>query len=150
ADFRRCGSPQERPRQDPARPPAGGMDGAHEGVRMSTHPPRLQWLITTHMLSCPAKSDVSDFARLIAAEVGEGRLQVKAGHPITPRLALLLQRLGLLDRPLARAMTAERRSNFGIEIGTLFAAIAFAFASVATLHAEDVWRHGTLVPKGDA
>jgi hypothetical protein len=31
----------------------------------------------------PAKSDVSDFARLIAAEVGQGRLRVKAGHPVT-------------------------------------------------------------------
>src|SRR5882672_6595597 len=30
------------------------------------------------------KSDVSDFARLIAAEVGQGRLRVKAGHPVTP------------------------------------------------------------------
>jgi len=30
------------------------------------------------------KSDVSDFARLIAAEVGQGRLRVKAGHPVNP------------------------------------------------------------------
>jgi NitT/TauT family transport system substrate-binding protein len=31
------------------------------------------------------------------------------------------------------------------------AAVAFAFTStVTTLHAEDLWRHGTLVPKGDA
>ena len=30
------------------------------------------------VLSCPAKSDVSDFARLIAAEVGQGRLRVKS------------------------------------------------------------------------
>src|SRR5260221_2411822 len=29
------------------------------------------------------KSDVSDFARSIAAEVGQGRLRVKAGHPVT-------------------------------------------------------------------
>jgi hypothetical protein len=34
-------------------------------------------------LSCSAKSDVSDFARL-KAEVGQGRLRVKAGHPVTP------------------------------------------------------------------
>ena len=32
----------------------------------------------------PAKSDVSDFARFIAAEVGQGRLRVKAGHAVTP------------------------------------------------------------------
>jgi len=30
------------------------------------------------------KSDVSDFARLIAAEVGQGRLPVKAAHPVSP------------------------------------------------------------------
>ncbi len=47
-------------------------------------------------------------------------------------------------------MTAERWSNFVIEIGTLLAAIAFAFVSATTLYAEDLWRHGTLVPKGDA
>src|SRR5712671_7166735 len=41
-------------------------------------------LETITSMSCPAKSDVSDFARLIAAEVGQGRLRVKAGHPITP------------------------------------------------------------------
>src|SRR5260370_18052123 len=29
-------------------------------------------------VSCPAKSDVSDFARLIAAEVGQGRLRLKS------------------------------------------------------------------------
>jgi hypothetical protein len=28
------------------------------------------------------KSDVSDFACLIATEVGQGRLRVKAGHPV--------------------------------------------------------------------
>jgi NitT/TauT family transport system substrate-binding protein len=37
-----------------------------------------------------------------------------------------------------------------ITIGGLFAAIAFALISATTLHAEDAWRHGTLVPKGDA
>src|SRR5258708_18711275 len=69
-DFHRCGASQERPRQSVARPPAGGLDRAHEGVRMS--------------------------------------------------------------------------------IGSVFAAIAFAFVSATSLHAEDLWRHGTLVPKGDA
>jgi NitT/TauT family transport system substrate-binding protein len=47
-------------------------------------------------------------------------------------------------------MTVERSSNFAIEIGTLLAAFVFAFVSATTLHAEDLWRHGTLVPKGDA
>jgi NitT/TauT family transport system substrate-binding protein len=47
-------------------------------------------------------------------------------------------------------MTAERWSNFGIQIGTLLAVIPLAFISATTIHAEDVWRHGTLVPKGDA
>jgi NitT/TauT family transport system substrate-binding protein len=38
-----------------------------------------------------------------------------------------------------------------IRIRGLLAAVAFAFTSTATaLHAEDLWRHGTLVPKGDA
>jgi NitT/TauT family transport system substrate-binding protein len=37
-----------------------------------------------------------------------------------------------------------------IRIGGLLAAVAFAFTSTRTLHAEDLWRHGTLVPKGDA
>jgi hypothetical protein len=32
----------------------------------------------------PGPSDVSDFARLIAAEVGQGRSRVKAGHPVPP------------------------------------------------------------------
>jgi NitT/TauT family transport system substrate-binding protein len=35
-----------------------------------------------------------------------------------------------------------------IRIGSLLAAMAFT--STTTLHAEDLWRHGTLVPKGDA
>jgi NitT/TauT family transport system substrate-binding protein len=35
-----------------------------------------------------------------------------------------------------------------IRIGGLLAAVAFT--STTTLHAEDLWRHGTLVPKGDA
>src|SRR5260370_28085286 len=69
-DFHRCGASQERPRQGVARPPAGGLDRAHEGVRMS--------------------------------------------------------------------------------IGSVFAAIAFAFVSATSLHAEDLWPPGTLVPKGDA
>ncbi len=34
-------------------------------------------------------------------------------------------------------------------IGGLLAAVAFALTAT-TLHAEDLWRHGTLVPKGDA
>src|SRR5258708_4198376 len=37
-----------------------------------------------------------------------------------------------------------------MSIGSVFAAIAFAFVSATSLHAEDLWRHGTLVPKGDA
>ena len=32
----------------------------------------------------------------------------------------------------------------------LLASIAFTFAGAAAAHAEDLWRHGTLVPKGDA
>src|SRR5262249_24721370 len=32
----------------------------------------------------------------------------KAGHPVSPRLALLLRFCGLLDRPLSRAMTPLR------------------------------------------
>jgi NitT/TauT family transport system substrate-binding protein len=32
----------------------------------------------------------------------------------------------------------------------LLTSIAFAFAGAAAVHAEDLWRHGTLVPKGDA
>ena len=35
-------------------------------------------------------------------------------------------------------------------IAHLFATIAFACVSTTTLHAEDRWRHGTVVPKGDA
>jgi NitT/TauT family transport system substrate-binding protein len=31
-----------------------------------------------------------------------------------------------------------------------FASLAFAFAGATAAHAEDLWRHGTLVPKGDA
>jgi NitT/TauT family transport system substrate-binding protein len=47
-------------------------------------------------------------------------------------------------------MTVETSSKSAPNIGRLFAAIAFAFASATALHAEDLWRHGTLVPKGDA
>jgi len=47
-------------------------------------------------------------------------------------------------------MTPERSSNLATEIGGLLAAVAFAFVSTTNLHAEDLWRHGTLVPKGDA
>ena len=32
----------------------------------------------------------------------------------------------------------------------LLSLIALAFVSTTTLHAQDLWRHGTLVPKGDA
>jgi hypothetical protein len=51
-------------------------------------------------LSFPAKSDVSDFARLLSAEVGQGRLRVKAKNPVLPGTFR-----ELLDRPLSRAMT---------------------------------------------
>src|SRR5262245_58150746 len=128
ADFHRYGSSQERPRQGPARPPAGGLGRAHQGVGMSVHASTLRGLLPARELSCPAKE----------------------GHPVAPRLANLSRRWGLLDRPLSRAMTAQRSSNSAINIGALFAAIAFAFASATALHAEDLWRHGTLVPKGDA
>jgi crotonobetaine/carnitine-CoA ligase len=37
-------------------------------------------------MSSPAKSDVSDFAHLLSAEVGQGRLRVKAGDPAAPAL----------------------------------------------------------------
>src|SRR5258708_15558128 len=37
-----------------------------------------------------------------------------------------------------------------MSIGSVFAAIAFAFVSATSLHAEDLWRRGPLVPKGDA
>jgi len=55
----------------------------------------------------------------------------------------------LLDCPLSRA-TVERTSKPACSIGSLFTAIVFSLISAATLHAEDLWRHGTLVPKGDA
>jgi NitT/TauT family transport system substrate-binding protein len=47
-------------------------------------------------------------------------------------------------------MTAKRSSNSTIKIGGLLTAIAFSFVSTTPLHAEDPWRQGTLVPKGDA
>ena len=47
-------------------------------------------------------------------------------------------------------MTAKRSPNSTIKIGGLVTAIAFSFVSATPLHAEDLWRHGTLVPKGDA
>ncbi len=47
-------------------------------------------------------------------------------------------------------MTADRSWNFATEICGLVATLAFAFVSATTLQAEDLWRHGTLVPKGDA
>ena len=47
-------------------------------------------------------------------------------------------------------MTGEGSSKSACNIVGLFAAIAFAFVPTTTLHAEDLWRHGTLVPKGDA
>jgi len=43
-----------------------------------------------------------------------------------------------------------RRVTSAINIGGLFSAVALALVSATTLHAEDLWRHGTLVPKGDA
>src|SRR6266849_1304706 len=112
ADFHRCGSSQERPRQGPARPPAGGLDRAHQGVGMSVYSSTLRWLTPPRELSCHAK----------------------AGHPVAPRLAFLSRCWGLLDRPHARAMTVERSSNFTIKIGGFFAAVAFAFVSTTTLH----------------
>src|SRR6266852_7232307 len=84
ADFHRCGASQERPRQSVARPPAGGLDRAHEGVRMSVYQSIL------------------------------------------------------------------RRVTSAINIGGLFSAVALALVSATAIHAEDLWRHGTLVPKGDA
>jgi NitT/TauT family transport system substrate-binding protein len=47
-------------------------------------------------------------------------------------------------------MTVERSSKSAINVGCLFGAIAFAFVAATSVHAEDLWRHGTLVPKGDA
>jgi NitT/TauT family transport system substrate-binding protein len=42
-------------------------------------------------------------------------------------------------------------TKLGVLITTqVLAAAAFAFTSTTPLHAEDLWRHGTLVPKGDA
>ena len=35
-------------------------------------------------------------------------------------------------------------------LGSLFAAMSLAFVFATPIHAEDLWRHGTLVPKGDA
>src|SRR5258708_26975407 len=37
-----------------------------------------------------------------------------------------------------------------MSIGSVFAAIAFAFLLITSASAQDLWRHGTLVPKGDA
>jgi NitT/TauT family transport system substrate-binding protein len=48
------------------------------------------------------------------------------------------------------AYSSKRSSSFTSSISGLFAAIAFAFASTTTPHAENLWRHGTVVPKGDA
>jgi len=47
-------------------------------------------------------------------------------------------------------MTSERWPNLATEIGAFVAAAALALLPTTTLHAEDLWRHGTLVPKGDA
>ncbi len=47
-------------------------------------------------------------------------------------------------------MTLQGFSNCATELSTLLAAIAFVFLSATTSRAEDLWRHGTLVPKGDA
>ena len=74
----------------------------------------------------------------------------KAGHPVTPRFASRLKRWGLLDCTLSRATTVERTSKPACNIGSFFTATVFSLISVPTLHAEDLWRHGTLVPKGDA
>src|SRR5712671_1705736 len=56
ADFHCCGSSQERPRQGPARPPAGGLDRAHEGVCVSVYLSTFRWLTPPRELSCRAKS----------------------------------------------------------------------------------------------
>src|SRR5215472_13068166 len=55
-------------------------------------------------------------------------------------------------RPLAARLD---RTNRGVRVTAhsstrLLFLIALAFVSTTTLHAQDLWRHGTLVPKGDA
>src|SRR5499427_5245568 len=55
-------------------------------------------------------------------------------------------------RPLAGRLDRPHR---GVRVNApsstrLLSLIALAFVSATTLHAQDVWRHGTLVPKGDA
>jgi NitT/TauT family transport system substrate-binding protein len=47
-------------------------------------------------------------------------------------------------------LSIVRRLTSAINISGVFTAFAFALVSTTTLHAEDLWRHGTLVPKGDA
>jgi NitT/TauT family transport system substrate-binding protein len=45
---------------------------------------------------------------------------------------------------------AHEGVGVSVKIAGLLAALASALLSATTLHAEDLWRHGTLVPKGDA
>ena len=54
----------------------------------------------------PAESDISDFAHLQTAEVGQARFWMKAGHPVTPARSEILMVYAsevqwLLDRPLS-------------------------------------------------
>src|SRR6266849_4320725 len=122
ADFHCCGSSQERPRQGPARPPAGGLDRAHAGVCMSRG-----------LLVIPGRAEGASPESIIAGLTGDDAPAFRSSGRMDSGLA------GFRPRP---GMTA-------VFVG-FFASLAFAFMSPTAAHAEDLWRHGTLVPKGDA
>jgi len=59
--------------------------------------------------------------------------------------ARLFRSLGVMDSGLAGSGPGMTRVFI-----SSFASIVFAITGGAAAHAEDLWRHGTLVPKGDA
>src|SRR5260370_9103631 len=147
-DFHRCGASQERPRQGVARPPAGGLDCAHEGVGMSVHASTLRGLLAARKLSCAAKAPLKK-----PQPPPEERALTRASRRMAASQcrASILRDADLRSAPQDEVVNLFKRPwSLTSSISGLFTAIAFAFVSATSLHAEDLWRHGTLVPKGDA
>src|ERR1700730_3769500 len=124
ADFHRSRSSQKRSRQGPARPFAGRLDRPREGVRMT---------IFVEIDRNPSTSSWPGLSR-----------------PSTPFPHAAPGGVDAGDKPgddeSAIVATVGRTAGFV----HAFASVALLLTAVSAAHAEDLWRHGTLVPKGDA
>jgi NitT/TauT family transport system substrate-binding protein len=117
------------------------LDGAHEGVGVT-------------LLPLAGSRERERFPRLRAARKAQirGGASLSANNATSPRKRGEVEALGdgiALPTRGQGARGAMPKLSGRISIGGLLAAAAFVFTAT-TLHAEDLWRHGTLVPKGDA